>query len=102
MNLAFHSRRISHSENNHYSKGTEIVLLKLLTKFIIIQINRTGVTSKDYVLPIAEDKAGSYYCKVTAGSAASSYSVTPSTITTTGLLLGIAYLMIHDYRRGSL
>ena len=51
-------------------------------------INRTGVASKEYVLPIDEDKAGEYTCKVTVGTAASSYSAS-STISTTGLSLGI-------------
>ena len=63
---------------------------------MIIQINRTGVTSKEYVLPITEDKAGGYTCKVTVGTAASSYSVTPSTISTTGSSLRIVYLVIYN------
>ena len=78
-------------------------VLKLLRNYIYVTvlINRTGVTSKEYVLPIAEDKAGSYACKVTVGSAESSYSAS-STIATTGLSLGIFYLMICNYRFGSL
>ena len=62
-----------------------------------MQIIRAGVASKEYVLPIAEDKAGSYACKVTVGSAASSYSVASSTITTTGLALGILIIAVAFY-----
>ena len=69
---------------------------KNLRKFVIIQINRSGVKSKEYVLPMAKDKAGGYTCKVTVGGVASSYSAS-STITTTGLSLGILYGIGYTY-----
>ena len=62
----------------------------------MLQINRPGVATKKYVLPISEDEAGGYTCKVTVGAAASSYSVTPSIVSTTGLSLEILYLMIYS------
>ena len=46
---------------------------------------------------MAEDKAGGYTCKVTVGGVASSYSAS-STITTTGLSLGILYGIGYTYR----
>ena len=46
------------------------------------------------MLPIAEDKAGAYTCKVTVGTAVSAESAS-SAITTTGLSLGT--LHFHKY-----
>ena len=46
------------------------------------------------MLPIAEDKAGAYTCKVTVGTAVSAESAS-SAITTTGLSLGT--LHFHTY-----
>ena len=46
------------------------------------------------MLPIAEDKAGAYTCKVTVGTAVSAESAS-SAITTTGLSLGT--LHCHRY-----
>ena len=50
---------------------------------LIIQINRTGQADQTYILPIAENKAGDYKCKVTIGGVASEES-TAVKISTTG------------------
>ena len=41
---------------------------------LMISINRTGQTDQTNILPIAENKAGEYKCKVTIGGAASEES----------------------------
>ena len=46
-------------------------------------MNRTDEAGQTYILPIAENKAGDYKCKVTIGGAASEES-TAVTISTTG------------------
>ena len=52
--------------------------------------------SKEYELPIAEDRAGDYTCKVTVGAAVSAESAS-ITIATTGLSLRI--LLLYNYKQ---
>ena len=77
-----------------YNSKENSPALIISLKFIINQINRSTATNKEYVLPIAEDKAGAYTCKVTVGTAVSAESAS-SAITTTGLSLGT--LHFHRY-----
>ena len=59
-------------------------------------INRSWAMSKEYELPIAEDRAGDYTCKVTVGAAVSAESAS-FTIATTGLSLRI--LLLYNYKQ---
>ena len=59
-------------------------MLIILFQCIKNHIYRSSATSKEYVLPIDEDKAGDYTCKITVGAAASTESAS-STIAATGL-----------------
>ena len=72
------------------------IILRILRKSERNHINRSGVTSKEYVLPSSQDKAGDYTCKVTVGDVASSYSAS-SPIKTTGLSFGILRLIVQYY-----
>ena len=64
-------------------------------KSIRNHINRSTATSKEYELPLAEDRAGDYTCRVTVGAAVSAESAS-YTITTTGLSLRILFL--YNYK----
>ena len=67
------------------------IILRILRKSERNHINRSGVTSREYVLSGSEDKAGDYTCKVTVGTVASSYSAS-SIITISGLNSAICTL----------
>ena len=50
------------------------------------------------MLPIDEDKAGDYTCKLTVGTAASTESASSTITTTPGLSLGILHVLIFSYK----
>ena len=77
------------SEQNSYA-------LVISCKSIRNYVNRSSATNKEYELPIAEDKAGDYVCKVTIGAIASAESA-PSTIAAEGLSLGILHLYKYKH-----
>ena len=71
------------------SKQNAPVLITIIScKSIRNHINSSWAISKEYELPIAEDRAGDYTCKVTVGAAVSAESAS-FTIATTGLSLGM-------------
>ena len=76
------------------SKQNSHVLI-ISCKSIKNYINRNIAINKEYELPIAEDKAGDYVCKVTVGVITSAESAS-STISATGFSLGILHL--YNYK----
>ena len=90
-----------------YNNKENSPALMISLKCIRSHINRSTATNKEYVLPIAEDKAGAYTCKVTVGTAVSAESAS-SAITATGFSLGTLHFhryilnMIYNYKHDCL